>query len=152
MNPYIFNEETLYIENRQNEIYIAEMYNELSIKSDNILKIINESCIFYGSNYQGRKEGTKSLISETYKLPIILKENRLIVIFPLNNIKGPKSIWINYTNILSYHKISNSKVLVRFIGGKSLVFHISYYTFHNQISKCSRLIIIYNNRTYLLHM
>ena len=152
MNTYIFNEETLYIEYIDKEIHIEEMYDEKSIETNNIIKIINDSCIFYGSSYIGRKEGTKSLISESYKLPIILKENKLIVIFPLNSIKGQNAIWINYTNILSYHKISNNKVLVRFIGGKSTVFHISYFTFHNQIAKCSRLIIVYNNRNYLLRI
>lgn len=146
MNCYIINEKTLYLGCIDAKNVINESGIELEITNMDTKKIINCSCLFYGTSYQGRKKGTKNMINETYKLPIILNESKKIVIFPIYSLKSKKNFWIVYNNIKNYQQISKSKVLVEFINGFSKVFHISYYIFHNQMSKCSRLLIVYTNR------
>lgn len=146
MKCYIINEKTLYLGEIDDKNVINEYGIELEIKDMDTKKIVNSSCLFYGTSYQGRKLGTKNMINETYKLPIILNEAKKIIIFPINSLKSKKNFWIIYNNISNYHQISKSKVLVEFNNDFSKVFNISYYIFHNQMSKCSRLFIVYSNR------
>lgn len=143
---YIIKEKTNYLEQKEDKIIINEVSKEYEVSDVGIKRILEDSCSFYGCSYQGRKNGTKTLLNENYKLPIILKENDLLIFFPLNSLRSNKNIWINYSNIKSYHQISKSKVLVEFKNGHQHTFNVSYYIFHNQILKCSRLIVIYNSR------
>lgn len=145
-NSYIINENTYYLEQKEGKIIVNELSTNMNIDSISIKRILEDSCSFYGCSYQGRKNGSKTLLNENYKLPIILKENKMLIIFPLNSLRSNNNIWITYSNIKNYYKLSKSKVLVEFLNGYQKVFNVSYYIFHNQILKCSRLIVIYNVR------
>lgn len=145
-NSYIINENTYYLEQKEGKIIVNELSTNINIDNISIKRILEDSCSFYGCSYQGRKIGSKTLLNENYKLPIILKENKMLIIFPLNSLRSNNNIWITYSNIKNYYKLSKSKVLVEFLNGYQKVFNVSYYIFHNQILKCSRLIVIYNVR------
>ena len=45
-------------------------------------KIIQNSCLYFGCSYEGRKEGTKSLIGVDMKVPIVIEESKNIIFFP----------------------------------------------------------------------
>lgn len=143
---YIINDSTLYLEKIDHDIHVIETAEEKIIKDISMPLILDQSCNFYGSSYEGRKKGTASLITESYKLPIIIKENKFLLMFPIGTTRSSKSVWINYNNIEEYHQITSKKILVDFVGGIRQTFNVSYYTFHKQILKCSRVIVVYNNR------
>lgn len=145
-NNYIINENTNFLMQKEDKIFINELSTPIFIKNISIKRILEDSCNFYGCTFQGRKNGSKYLLNENYKLPIILKEKSLLIVFPLNSLRSNNNIWIVYSNIKDYYQLSKSKVLVEFKNGFQQVFNVSYYIFHNQILKCSRLIVIYNNR------
>ena len=46
------------------------------------MKIIDRSCKYFGSSYQGRFIGTKNLIGVSHKAPIIIEETKEIIFFP----------------------------------------------------------------------
>lgn len=146
LKNYIINESTLYLEQQEQDVLINDLSTFLTIPNMKLKKIIEESCLYYGCSYRGHLAGTKSLINENYKLPIIINPHKKIVIFPLTALSNSQSIWFNFSNIENYHQISKSKVLVEFKGGISRIFHVSYFIFHNQILRCSRLLVIFNNR------
>lgn len=143
---YIINDSTLYLEKIGKDIHVIETNEEKTIKDTSMTLLLDQSCNFYGSSYEGRKKGSENLITESYKLPIIIKENKFLLMFPIGATRSSKSVWINYNNIEEYHQITSKKVLVDFVGGIRQTFNVSYYTFHKQILKCSRLIVVYNNR------
>lgn len=145
MKDYIINNNTLYVEQNENKLIIYELSTEKIIENMGMRKFLDNSCLFYGSSLEGKLKGTKALINEDYKLPVILSERKQIVIFPLKE-KDKEVCWINYKQIENYIQISKSKVLVEFKGGLTKVFHASFYSFHKQILKCCRLLVVYNSR------
>ena len=70
----------------QNNSKIIENDNEYFIKN-NSMKILEHSCEYFGSSYDGRKEGTKKLLGITHKSPIIIEESRKIIFFLLVHLK-----------------------------------------------------------------
>ncbi len=51
------------------------------------LNILEYSCEYFGSSYEGRKEGTKKLLGITHKSPIVVEESRKIIFFQLHQQK-----------------------------------------------------------------
>lgn len=143
---FIINQNTLYLEYQEEMLVIHELSTIINIENKSMKSIIDQSCIYYGSSFAGRLKSSKDYLKENYKLPIIINESHLLIAFPLNSLRTQKSIWLIYNNIDKYYQISKSKVLVEFIGGKVETFPVSYYIFHNQVLKCSRLIVIYQSR------
>ena len=60
---------------------VIELDNEYIVNKP-CFEIIDDSCNYYGSTYQGRYEGTKNMIGMNYKLPIIIEESKNIIFFP----------------------------------------------------------------------
>ena len=44
--------------------------------------ILDHSCKYFGSSYEGRRAGAKAIIGANYKLPIVIQDNLNIVFFP----------------------------------------------------------------------
>ena len=65
---YIINNNTVYLKVKNEDVYVKEINNEITLR-ENILKLLNNSCIYYGSSLKGRILGAKSLIKSKYKLP-----------------------------------------------------------------------------------
>ena len=85
INNYIVNLETLLlipVDNNRTKIF--EMEDEFIVKK-NIMEIIKDSCLFFGSSFEGRKEGTKALLKCAIKVPIIIDDSRNLILFPLKN-------------------------------------------------------------------
>lgn len=101
-------------------------------------KIINYNCNFYGSSYDGRCEGTKSLIGIKSKLPIIIEESRNIIFFPTSSIRRKQSSWISLNNIESFHKNDNNCYII-FKDGRKLDFNISLFSLENQYCRAIML-------------
>ena len=67
------------------------------------MKIIENSCRYFGSSYNGRHIGTKNLTGINYKSPIIIEETKNIIFFPTTSPKQSDCSWIS----LKYINISN---------------------------------------------
>ena len=68
------------------------------------MKIIENSCAYFGSSYQGRFLGTKNLIGISHKAPIIIEESREIIFFPTNSPRIYECAWISLKNLQNYKK------------------------------------------------
>lgn len=105
-------------------------------KSSN--SIIKENCKFYGSSYEGRCVGTKSLTGIKTKYPIIIEESRNIIFFPTSSIRTQQSSWIALNKIKKYNKKNyNSEVL--FKNDLKIDLNISLYSLENQIVRATLL-------------
>ncbi|MBE6140263.1 MAG: hypothetical protein E7172_01860 [Firmicutes bacterium] len=138
---YIINNKTNLLIFKNYNTLIYEDEKELTINKE-IIKIIDESCCYYGSNYSGRKKSAKYLLNNATKLPIIISERDLLIMFPLESSRHKNGTWILYNSIKSYKKVKKN-VEITFNNDKKFILEVSYNIFNNQVLKCSRLLAIY---------
>ena len=82
MDNYEINRNTLaIIPISYNKSKVIEKDNVFIINIDPI-NIIKYSCEYFGSTYEGRHKGTKSIMNITHKSPIIIEESKVLICFP----------------------------------------------------------------------
>ncbi|HDU3145424.1 TPA: competence protein ComK [Listeria monocytogenes] len=97
-------------------------------------ELIKTSCNFFGSSYEGRKEGTKHLIGVTHKPPIIIDPVTSTYVFPTVAPSSTECIWIFPQHIKDYHAIGFNHTLITFSN-----IDMSLASFNNQIARTSML-------------
>lgn len=112
------------------------------------LEIIQNSCKYYGSTYNGRCDGTKAMLGISYKLPIIVEESRPLILFPVSSPRFTKCSWFSLKTIerVEKHEIG-SKIL--FKNGYELLMETSFDVIENQMLRATRLsCILYERQKY----
>lgn len=138
LKEYEINEATqaiIPIDDKKSMIYEEETEYVVDMPSN---KIINYNCNYYGSSYDGRCKGTKSLTGIKTKYPIIIEESRQIIFFPTNSTRNQQSKWIALNNVKQLIKTSN-KTIVEFKNGSKINMDISYYSLSNQFCRAMML-------------
>ncbi len=126
---------------------IIETDNTFVINKSSI-KIIDDSCKFFGSSLSGRHEGTKNLIGVNYKSPIIIEETSEMIFFPTNSPRIADCAWISLNNIEDYGQ-KNGKTQICFKNGRTLDVNVSFASFENQVLRSTRLESILRKRKNL---
>ena len=103
------------------------------------LNIIESSCLFFGSSYEGRKDGTKALIGIDMKVPIVVEDSRNIIFFPTSSCIRESSIWISYQNLLRYNKFNDISTDLYFQSNVHIRIGCKYSLVDNQIIRCIKL-------------
>ena len=138
MEKYEINEETLAIMPISKEkVRVYEIDNSF-IVNQNIQKIMEDSCKYFGSSYEGRKKGTKDMIGVTYKAPIIIEESKEIIFFPTSSSRYNNPVWISLNHIKRYYK-KGQLIVIEFQSGEKIELNISYGIIDNQILRATRL-------------
>ncbi len=138
MNEYEINDDTLAI------IPIDECRSKIIEKSKSFIvnqptiKIIDVSCQYFGSSYQGRFLGTKNLIGISHKAPIIIEESKEIIFFPTTSPRLFNCAWISLKNLQNYKRNNDSTTII-FNNGHLLNLEISYATVDSQVLRAARL-------------
>lgn len=143
---YIIKKDTLFIHSDGFNTNIKELNKNIEFYGNIDKKILNDSCIYYGSSLQGRIKGSKSLLNGKYKLPIIISEKNKIIFFPIKDSFKNEVYWFNFDLIKDY-KRENNLVRIIFSNDESLKLSASFTIFNNQIYKCSRLWLNYLTRS-----
>ena len=107
---------------------------------------MEHSCEYFGSSFEGRKEGTKKLLGITHKSPIIIEESRKIIFFPTKSPDCLDCIWINLEKIEKFYKKDHKKSAILFKNGDVIEFDISIGSLTNQILRATRLKYILEER------
>ena len=108
--------------------------------------VLEHSCEYFGSSFNGRKEGTKKLLGITHKSPIIVEESRKIIFFPTTSPDRIDCVWINLEKVYKYYKSSSKKSIIEFKNGDIIEFDVSIGSLKNQIMRASRLKYILEER------
>lgn len=138
MNEYEINAQTLAV------IPIGKERSKVIEKNGDFIinatptKIIDDSCKYFGSSYEGRFCGTKTLTGITHKSPIIIEESKKIIFFPTKSPRLNTCIWISFNNVSDYYGDGKDSV-INFSCGKVLRLHVSYAIIDNQILRSTRL-------------
>lgn len=144
-NNYEINKGTLAIISvKENQSKIIEENDILTVDRDSV-KIIDDSCRFFGSSYAGRHEGTKSLLGIHYKSPIVIEESQEIIFFPTASPRVEDCHWISLKHVDKILKNKHSTKIV-FKNGKELELNISYGSLENQLLRATRLKCILHDR------
>lgn len=146
MDSYEINASTLCIvpidENRS---CVYEFENKYIVNMS-VIKIIERSCLFFGSTFLGRKEGSCSLLNSQHKVPIVIEESSEIIFFPTNSPNNTNCIWISYNNFEGVDRIDNKFSKLYFKNHNEFKVEVSYFIITNQIIRCKRLKIELNKR------
>ena len=110
------------------------------------MQVLEHSCEYFGSSFNGRKEGTKKLLGITHKSPIIVEESRKIIFFPTTSPDRIDCVWINLEKVNKSYKSSSKKSIIEFKNGDIIEFDVSIGSLTNQIMRASRLKYILEER------
>lgn len=102
-------------------------------------KIMEESCKYFGSTYEGRKDSAKEILGAEYKVPIVVEDSDNLVVFPTTSPNSSECVWISLKRLKKFEKIDACNTKIIFDNGKELIVPCSYRSIENQISRASRL-------------
>ena len=108
--------------------------------------VVDHSCKYFGSSYEGRREGTKEILHINYKVPIIVDNSRNLIFFPTNSPLSDDCSWLSLKSIKSIKEGDFNTTDVIFNNGVSINIPVSKRTMDNQILRASRLDLIMRNR------
>lgn len=110
-------------------------------------EIMESSCRYFGSTYDGRKDSARDILGAEYKVPIIVEDTNNLIVFPTTSPFSEDCIWISLKRIKKFEKIDSSNTKIIFDNNKEIIVPCSFRTIENQISRASRLALIMKNRT-----
>ncbi len=145
MEEYEINEETLAvipIKSDKSKVYETD---RVFIVNKSALKIMDDSCEFFGSSLEGRQKGTSKLIGVTHKAPVIIEESKEIIFFPTMSPRIDKCSWISLKNVEKIIK-KNDKNYILFKNNTIIESDVSYGVMNNQILRATRLESVLRNR------
>lgn len=140
---YFITQNTIFMEFNGECTIVHENSNKIIFKGNKVENILNYSCIYYGSTLKGRVISCKQFIGSIYKIPILISEKNNLLFFYIKD--NDTIYWFNFLSIKIYQKLED-KLLIIFSNNQRLILNISYTVFHNQILRCSRLMIVYSTR------
>ena len=138
MDSYEINKDTLAILPKNDKESIVYEKDNQYIVNESVDKIMEESCLYFGSNLEGRKAGSARLLNLTHKLPILVEESNSIIFFPTSSPRLSTCSWISLNNIDHYERYNKGSKLV-FKDGQTLDLSMSYGMLDNQVLRSSRL-------------
>ena len=136
---YEINKGTLAIMPNENESSLVYEDEDRFLIEQSPFQIMEESCMYFGSTYEGRKESARSILGAEYKVPVIVEDTDNLIVFPTTSPKSDDCIWISLKRVKNFERIDNSNTKVIFDNNKEIIVPVSYRTLENQISRASRL-------------
>ncbi|HZG70199.1 MAG TPA: competence protein ComK [Chondromyces sp.] len=142
IGEYAINPYTMFIVPKQygSKIYskVVELH-ESFISPFKPIDLVKKSCEYFGSSYDGRREGTKTLINVERKAPIIIDSYTSIYLFPTMSPTKPGCIWISHSHVVAHRRLNSQETLVTFQNGESYTLPVSPSTFSTQMGRTAML-------------
>ena len=132
------------VPNDENSSLIYEDDNRYIIE-ENPYKIMDESCKYFGSTYEGRKNGARTILGAEYKVPIVIEDSDNLIVFPTTSPSSEECCWITLKRVKNIEKIDQNNTKIIFDNLVELIVPCSYRTIENQLSRASRLDLILRN-------
>ncbi|MBO5120392.1 MAG: competence protein ComK [Bacilli bacterium] len=130
---------TLAIVPNEKENSLVYEDEERYIIDDKPFKIMEDSCKYFGSTYEGRKESAKEILGAEYKVPIVVEDSENLVIFPTTSPFSDECVWISLKRLKKFEKIDACNTKITFDNSQEIIVPCSYRSIENQVSRASRL-------------
>ena len=108
-------------------------------------QIMEESCKYFGSTYEGRKMGARDILGAEYKVPIVVEDSDNLIVFPTTSPASDSCVWISLKRVKKIEKINVHQTKVIFDNNREIIVDCSFRTMENQLSRASRLDLILRN-------
>ena len=108
-------------------------------------EIMEESCKYFGSTYEGRKDGAKEMLGAEYKGPIVIEDSSNLIVFPTTSPLSEDCVWISLKRVEKIEKIDSNNTKIIFDNKTEIIVDSSYRSIENQLSRASRLDLILRN-------
>ena len=139
MKNYEINVETLLIvpyQKGKSKVYEYDRNFIVNCISGNIIR---DSCLYFGSSIDGRREAIKDILGVDMKVPILIEDSKNIIFFPVTSCINTNSIWISYQNLVKYSKINEFSTVLYFHNNQKVIIDVKYNLIDNQIIRCIKL-------------
>jgi len=130
--------------NEKNSSVVYEDDNRYIIK-ETPFKIMEDSCKYFGSTYEGRKDGAREMLGAEYKVPIVIEDSSNLIVFPTTSPLSEDCVWISLKRVEKIEKIDTNNTKIIFDNKTEIIVDSSYRTIENQLSRASRLDLILRN-------
>lgn len=130
--------------NEKNSSLVYEDDERYIIK-ETPFKIMEDSCKYFGSTYEGRKDGAREMLGAEYKVPIVIEDSSNLIVFPTTSPLSDDCVWISLKRVDKIVKIDANNTKIIFDNKTEIVVDSSYRTIENQLSRASRLDLILRN-------
>ena len=136
---YEVNGSTLYVKGLdKNKCIIKEYGMEPKEIKGNSRKIVDQSCINFGSTLEGRMKAVGELTGFKYKSPIVVSEYQRLIMFPTLSYKENDCAWLALDHVVDV-KDSLRGVTILFDDNTVEEFNVSRYIILNQLAKAKGL-------------
>lgn len=130
--------------NEKNSSVVYEDDERYIIK-ETPFQIMEDSCKYFGSTYEGRKDGAKEMLGAEYKVPIVVEDSSNLIVFPTTSPLSHDCVWISLKRVEKIEKIDANNTKIIFDNKTEIIVDSSYRTIENQLSRASRLDLILRN-------
>lgn len=130
-----------------NEVDSSLIYEdeERYIINEKPFSIMDDSCKYFGSTYEGRKNGAREILGAEYKVPIVIEDSNNLIVFPTTSPSSEECCWIALKRVKNIEKVDGNNTKIIFDNNIELIVPSSYRSIENQLSRASRLDIILRN-------
>lgn len=132
------------VPNEYNSSLIYEDENRYIIE-ESPYNIMDDSCKYFGSTYEGRKNGAKEILGAEYKVPIVVEDTDNLIVFPTTSPSSDACCWIVLKRVRKIEKVDSNNTKIIFDNNVELIVPSSYRSIENQLSRASRLDLILRN-------
>ena len=116
------------------------------VVSQTPFEIMESSCLYFGSSYEGRRAGAKDILGAEYKVPIVVDDSDNLIVFPTTSPLSEDCVWISLKHLKKFEKVDANNTKIIFQNDKEIIVPSSYRSIENQVSRASRLDYIIRNR------
>jgi competence protein ComK len=114
--PYIINESTMiilpwYSKHAYLNSTILELYQEVDVNAGS-LAIVDQSCIYYGSDLKGRLHHASMILKGQRMLPVLISESNRICMVPTCSPYKPECVWLSYKHVKDIVPKENRTVVI----------------------------------------
>ena len=146
INKYEFSKGTLAIVPNDEETSIVFEDEDSYVVQEKPFTIMENSCRYFGSSYNGRKEGAKTILGAEYKVPIVIEDSSNLIAFPTTSPQADDCCWISLNRVHNIYKVDNNNTKILFDNDKEIIVPCSFRSVENQLSRASRLDLVLKNR------
>lgn len=145
MDSYEVNKDTVALVPKNKKQTTVYEVDKTMVVNKPALKIMEESCEYFGSSLEGRQSGTTKIAGFTHKVPVIVEETFDLIFFPTKSPRNQDCSWINYAHTYKPAKFKD-KTILELRNGKKLLLDVSKSTLDSQLLRSSILQVSLDDR------
>lgn len=104
---------------------------------DSAKKQLDYLCRYFGSSYEGRRNAAMKFLHIKQMVPILISQERSLIVFPTQGCDEIACIWVNYSNLKNVISLDDRRTMFVFQDEEQLLVHMEYRSACTQIQRCS---------------